>query len=414
MRRNAAVGERDQRPLSSWPAGACEARRGAAAILPFASAFHPMSHTNVLWKRGRLEHYIHAMHEQLSQLLPPPERQPGSACGRARTVRLLIALTGLGLGAYLVIAYHWKDVLEALQAVGWAGVGAILLLHLLPTLICGLAWWVLLRPHSAESWFTYFWLRWIRGGADGVVPILPLSGELIATRLLNLRGAAFAGAAVIVDVTAELMGQLLFAFLGFALLLATHPAAHHLSWIAVGIAVMTVQAGGFYVAQKKGLFRIIEHPLEWLRRRRRTPESRTERRLHEQILVIHAHQRAFLASVLLHLAGWMVGALEAWIGLRLMGHPLSVAGVLALESLVAAARSVIFFVPLNAGVQEGAYVLLGGLLGLPPGLALAVSLLRRARDLIKGLPALAVWQLIEGRELRRPAAGWLGGNSSVS
>lgn len=96
-------------------------------------------------------------------------------------------------------------------------------------------------------------------------------------------------------------------------------------------------------------------------------------------------------------------ALEAWIGLRLMGHPLTVPAALILESLVSAARGVIFFVPLNAGVQEGAYVLIGSLLGLPAGLALALSLLKRARDLIKGVPALLVWQFIEGKELRRPA-----------
>ncbi|MGH8296360.1 MAG: hypothetical protein ACRETZ_12840 [Steroidobacteraceae bacterium] len=90
-----------------------------------------------------------------------------------------------------------------------------------------------------------------------------------------------------------------------------------------------------------------------------------------------------------------------------MGHPLGVAGVLVIESLVSATRSVTFFVPLNAGVQEGAYILVGSLLGLPAGLALAVSLVKRARDLIKGVPAMLAWQLIERRQLRRASSDGL-------
>jgi glycosyltransferase 2 family protein len=318
-------------------------------------------------------------------------------------VRLLIALTGIALGLYLVADYGWKDVLAALQAVSWAGLGGITLFHGLPTLLCGLAWWALLRPHSDENWFLYFWLRWVRGSIDGIVPVLPLSGELVATRILSLRRTAFAGAGIVVDLSAELIAQLLFAVLGFALLIASHPASHHLVLIALGIGVMTAQFGGFFVAQKKGLFRIVEHPLDWIRRRRGRAESKADRTLHDQILQIHAHHRAVMASILLHFAAWVVGAAEGWIGLRLMGHPLTITGALILESLVSAARGVVFFVPLNAGVQEGAYVLVGSLLGLPADLALALSLLKRARDLIKGVPALLTWQLIESRDPSCPA-----------
>jgi hypothetical protein len=44
-------------------------------------------------------------------------------------------------------------------------------------------------------------------------------------------------------------------------------------------------------------------------------------------------------------------------------------------------------------------MLLGGMLGLGPEVALAASLVRRARDLVLGLPALLFWQVAEGRLL---------------
>ena len=78
---------------------------------------------------------------------------------------------------------------------------------------------------------------------------------------------------------------------------------------------------------------------------------------------------------------------------------------LVIESLLYAIRTAAFAVPQGVGVQEGAYVLLGAGFGLTPEMSLALSLLKRARDLTIGLPAIAVWQAIEGGRLwRRRAA----------
>jgi hypothetical protein len=56
-------------------------------------------------------------------------------------------------------------------------------------------------------------------------------------------------------------------------------------------------------------------------------------------------------------------------------------------------------------VQEGAYILLGAGFGVTPETALALSLLKRGRDLVIGLPALVAWQLAEGRHFWRRSAG---------
>jgi hypothetical protein len=58
------------------------------------------------------------------------------------------------------------------------------------------------------------------------------------------------------------------------------------------------------------------------------------------------------------------------------------------------------------GVQEGAYLLLGAGFGLTPEMSLALSLLKRGRDLAIGLPTIAIWQAIESNRLwrRRNAA----------
>jgi uncharacterized membrane protein YbhN (UPF0104 family) len=75
--------------------------------------------------------------------------------------------------------------------------------------------------------------------------------------------------------------------------------------------------------------------------------------------------------------------------------------LIVLESLTFAIRTAAFFVPGAAGVQEGGYVLLGSALGIEPQFALALSLLKRGRELVLGTAALLVWHSIESRRLWR-------------
>jgi putative membrane protein len=129
------------------------------------------------------------------------------------------------------------------------------------------------------------------------------------------------------------------------------------------------------------------------------------RPLLDAIDAIYAHRGGVAAGFFLHVAGWIASAIEAWIALRLMGVELGIAAVVTIESMLYAIRSVAFAVPNAVGVQEGAYVMLGAVFGLPPEMALALSLLKRGRDIVIGVPVLLGWQALEGGSLfRRRAA----------
>jgi uncharacterized membrane protein YbhN (UPF0104 family) len=116
---------------------------------------------------------------------------------------------------------------------------------------------------------------------------------------------------------------------------------------------------------------------------------------------IAARPGALAASFALHGLAWLGVALEAWLALRLMGAPISLEGALAMESLLFASRSLAFFAPNALGVQEGAYALIAPLVGLTPADALALSLIKRARDLAIGAPALLIWQRAEAARALR-------------
>ena len=114
-------------------------------------------------------------------------------------------------------------------------------------------------------------------------------------------------------------------------------------------------------------------------------------------------RRVVAASFLLSLVGWVVGTFEVWLALRLIGHPVDWASALMLESLGQAIRGAAFAIPGALGVQEGGYLLLAPLVGLPPEAALALSLIKRARELLLGLPGLVYLHFSE-RGWRRSAA----------
>jgi uncharacterized membrane protein YbhN (UPF0104 family) len=123
--------------------------------------------------------------------------------------------------------------------------------------------------------------------------------------------------------------------------------------------------------------------------------------LDEALAETYRHRGRLAWSCFLHLACWVASAAEAWVVLGLAGSPLPFSAVLVIESLLYATRSAAFLVPNAVGVQEGAYIVFGAAFGLSPETALALSLLKRARDLVIGLPAIGVWQIVEGGRLWR-------------
>src|SRR5436190_1236515 len=95
------------------------------------------------------------------------------------------------------------------------------------------------------------------------------------------------------------------------------------------------------------------------------------------------------------------GSGEIWIALYALDLHATFVNALILQSMVLTIRSAAFAVPGGLGVQEGGYLFVGNLLGIPGDAAFALSLIARVRELALGIPGLISWQLIEARRLWR-------------
>ena len=100
--------------------------------------------------------------------------------------------------------------------------------------------------------------------------------------------------------------------------------------------------------------------------------------------------------VFCEMASWFVGAVEVLIALCALGIPGGFPQAIVLEGVAQGVRSAMFFVPGALGIQEGGYVVVGRLLGIPEEMGFALALSRRVRELAFGIPGLIAWQIIEG------------------
>jgi len=310
---------------------------------------------------------------------------------------------GLALFAGLIAHQSAGKVLAAVALAGW-GLLLIALAHLPVMAANAMSWRALLDRGSRQPFARLAWMWWIGSSVNTLLPVAQVGGDLVRARLLARSGVAgpLAGATVVVGLTASVLTLLLFAAAG-ALLLGSAPRMEgggEVPRLLVGLAVFGGLLLGFYLAQRGGLFLRLARALERLASGRDWLSLvGGAAALDGAIVALYRERRAFLACCLWRLAAWLAGVAEVWLALRFLGHPVSLVTAFILESLGQAVKSAGFAIPGALGVQEGGFLVLGALAGLPGEVALALSLVKRVRELLIGLPGLAAWQLEEGMGL---------------
>ena len=315
---------------------------------------------------------------------------------------VLAGIVGLTVIGALVAHFGVSAVTRSLVAFGWTGFMTVCVIHLALIGVMGIAWGVLLPP-STRAWIP-IWGRLVRDSGSEVLPLSQVGGFVMGARAVALAGVSgsAATASTIVDVTLELFAQLAYTALSLFWLFYLRPDAALVTPVAIGLTVAGALAAAFLGVQRRG-FDLFDRFARMLGRGWAYKTAVGAAALHVALSEIYRGQARVWTSFILHLASWIASTVEAWIALQLAASPLSFSTVLVIESLLYAARSVAFAVPNAVGVQEGAYILLGAGFGLTPEMALALSLLKRARDLTIGLPTLTAWQLLESGRLWRRA-----------
>ncbi len=326
------------------------------------------------------------------------------APGKIRMTVWVLGLAGAALFTFLLIRQGAPQVGAALASAGW-WIGAVVIYHLaVPLLLDATAWWVLFsKPERLPVW-QLFWMRWIGESVSTLIPSAAVGGDVVRARLAALRGVSIptAAASVLVDITLGVFVQIGFTLLGLGLIVSVTGHQGFVRPTLIGAMIGVLAIIGFYVVQRLGMFRFFGKMISRLANADDWHSLvHSGRSLDETIRRLYARRWGVIGCCLWTVMSLILGSGEIWIALQALGLQATIVNSLILQSMVLTIRSAMFPVPGALGVQEGGYVLIGNLLGIPGDAAFALSLIARVRELILGIPGLISWQLIEARRLWR-------------
>jgi putative membrane protein len=310
---------------------------------------------------------------------------------------------GLALLVTLVIRADSSAILHTLNSGGWQ------LLWLVPYrslffVLYAVGWFALLRPYDTAHRVGLGYVLWVttvREAVDRLLPVASVGGSVVGIRLLRWRGlaAAPAGATVIVEIVLTLIVVYLFTALGLLLLVELSATGQEYRRLLIAFLLsLPVPAAMVLLLRYGSAFERLQRFLRPLVGEN-TMSNQAAALDHELRASLRRGRSLALAGTL-QFAALLFGSFEIWFALRLFGHPVSAGTAVVLESMTQAVRHLAFVVPAGLGVQEAGLVIFGYTLGISSELALAVSMAKRMREVLCGLPALISWQWLEGRRLQ--------------
>ena len=320
---------------------------------------------------------------------------------RAPKFRLaVIAVVGVALALYLLMSIGPKTILSAATTVGWRGFASLCLYQLGQFVVLGIAWYALIPASCGAHPRAFIWARMVRDASSELLPFSHLGGIVLGARTAIAQGVpqSVAFGSIVVDITTEMLAQVVFTTAGVVILLTSTPhssAAFSVTRsVDFGLMSIIVSCGAFVVFQRYGEALTAKLALRLFPNARPVTQS-----VLNCVREVYRRPAKVGLAVFFHCAGWLASALSTWIALVLMGVHARVWPVLAIESLVCAVRSAAFWMPNGLGVQEAAYAAIAPLFGIGAEIGLAISLLKRARDIAVGIPILLLWQLSAGRRI---------------
>ena len=317
-------------------------------------------------------------------------------------------LLGVSLLTVLVVRSDFAVMWRTLRSAG------LDLLWLVPNrvvffLLFAIGWRSLLRPYDPQRRAGLGFLLWVtsvREGIDRLLPVASVGGGFGGVRLVGWRGIPTAPAAATVATEVLLTMFALYVMSATGLFLLAEVGAseqtyrHVLIAVVLGLPVPVVSAlllrSGVVFGRLEGFLR----PMVGV-----TALSDGAAALDRELRACLSRGGSLAYAGVLQLVAYFSASFEVWFALRLFGHPIDASGAVMVEGLTQAMRHIAFLVPAGLGVQEAGFVLFGHVLGISTELALAVSMAKRMREILCGVPPLLSWQLWEAARLRLSLRG---------
>lgn len=315
-----------------------------------------------------------------------------------KVLRLLYLLVGFSLLAYILTQTNlellWLKLIES----GW-GIFFVVAVYGIAFVVDTFAWQFTLPSTQLNfHWLYNLWKVRMVGAAFGkMLPFSAFGGAPIKGFILkkhygiNYKEGA---ASIILAESTHLLSMVLFMASGVLLIsLDSNLPQNFSTFSTISLSVLTVGILAFYIIQRLKLTSVAGGWISKLPFGNRIEKFLTHLQdFDERLVQFYTQKRPhFFGAFGLNLLNWYLGALEVYVILYFLGHPISISEAIILETVVELIRAGTFFIPATIGTQEAAFLLATGAITGQPALGMATALMRRVREIV-----WVIWGVVIG------------------
>jgi uncharacterized protein (TIRG00374 family) len=300
----------------------------------------------------------------------------------------------LAIGVALLGVVLWQTdvgkVAAQVTQIGWQGALAVLAVYFVVFLIDSTTWLLALPSvrFGARALARMWRVRLVGEAFNSVMPAAGLGGEPVKAVLLKSRydiGYHQAAASIVLGRTINMLALTVFLATAFAVMAASPSLSA--AFRGAGLAGLVVFLAATALLLAVQWFRLPSRAGGWLQRwhggQRLAGALVHIREVEDLFLQFYGRHRArLLGGVALAVVQWFVGALEVYVALAFLGHPVALHDAVMIEAVTQLVRAGAFFIPANLGAQEGAFVVMCAAITGSPSLGLSVAVVRRFRELV--------------------------------
>ncbi len=309
-------------------------------------------------------------------------------------------------------AYWVYDFFSGSEALGYiiehySKLYLLIFAHLPSLIFDSLAWKVLMTKKKLKFYWCVI-ITWISQTAGKFLPTGNITGEFVRIYLSVQKGmnSANSSSIVVADLVIATFSLLLISIFSLSILLGFNEDQttfeDNYKYILFSVGLMILASFLFCFLIRK---RCIKSILKITKKNLKKKESKYKKiyinllKLDFEMYKLSLNIRVLLHSLFFRLVGWLGGAFEVYIFLKIIDIEISLVGIVLIESFTSIMRAFAFFIPAAIGVQEIAFVIMGSFVGLSNPVSLSIAIGRRIREILIGVPAILSWYFIFNRKL---------------
>jgi uncharacterized protein (TIRG00374 family) len=302
---------------------------------------------------------------------------------RWRYLRIGLLLAGAAMLGVIVADNDPAAIAASIGRLGWR-LAIVIVFPAIPVIVFDALGWRYAFTRDRVGLTTLVWTRLAGEAFNLTTPTAALGGEAVKTWLLRDRvPLSEAVSSVIVAKTTITIAQGLLLLLGVVLawtsLAADSRILTAMEWL---LALEIVSLALFVLAQTRGLAAFGGRMLARIGLRR-FEQHEGLGHVDRALAGFYLRQPGRLAlSIGCHFMAWLLGAVETWMILWLLGTPVSLVTATVIEAFGTGIRFATFVIPGSLGALEGGYAATFAALGLGSTMGVTFSLVRRLRELV--------------------------------